>query len=87
MFYLLNLKYRYRIFCRQGKVRALGIISKSDKFVKFFHSLGSLSYDDEVETASEFVSILYGFGSNGNVNEVRYKKLISMTGKIAQVTT
>ena len=39
----------------------------------------------DVGIASEFVSNLYGFATDKDVNEVRHKKLIAMTGKIAQV--
>ena len=35
--------------------------------------------DVDVGTAFKFVSNLYGFGNNTDVNEVRHKKLIAMT--------
>ena len=81
----MNYDIKEQTFFRQGKVKALGIICNSSKYVDFFRSLGLMESNVDVGIASEFVSNLYGFGTDKDVNEVRHKKLIAMTGKIAQV--
>ena len=60
-------------------MKALGIICNSSKYIDFFRSLGSMENDVNVGAASEFVSNLYGFGNDKDVNEVHHKKLIAMT--------
>ena len=87
LFFLISNYYYFSLDTRKGKVKPLSIIEKDDtgSYLNFFANLGAKDIDIDFDTASEFVSHMYGQTKTADVNEVRYLKLMEMSGKIKKV--
>ena len=76
-------------FYGKAKVKPFEILENDDTrcFIEFFRNLVDKEVTPDQAIAELFVCRLYGFKNLTSVDEVRYAKLVQMTGKIDKVSS
>ena len=70
---------RASAFKEKGKVKAIRLLQKKENYQRVFSRLGD-EWDDLLSTLSEFTCALYGKPRTTNVNEVRYCRVVEVSG-------